>query len=170
MWSKKPLKKGKSLVPSCLDLPICGCLIRRSDKPAVCNTNNQIENFGKDIAIILKRVDTLEKKNVEQIGSSNDLEPKEDIHIPKEIVPFQFSFQEKNEKNVLNFPYKYDNCDKVFDKKPKWKKHIDNDHTYCLFCEKVYPTQESIEFHFDTVHTTEMAKHTMEREPSYQNH
>ena len=139
-------------------------------KEEINKKNIQIENFGKDIADILKRVDTLEKKNVEPISSSNDLEPKEDIHIPKEKGPFQFSFQEKNEKNVFNYPYKCDNCDKVFDKKPKLKKHIDNDHTYCLLCEKVYPTQESLEFHFNVVHTTEMAKHTIEREPSYQNH
>ena len=79
-------------------------------------------------------------------------------------------FQDKNATNVFAIPYKCDNCDKVFDKKPKLKKHIDNDHTYCLLCEKVYPTQESLEFHFDAVHTTEMAKHTIEREPSYQNH
>ena len=48
-------------------------------------------------------MDTLEKKNVEQIGSSNDLEPKEDIHIPKEIVPFQFSFQERMKRMSLIF-------------------------------------------------------------------
>ena len=59
---------------------------------------------------------------------------------------------------------------KYLTKKPKWNKPIDNDHTYCLLCEKVYPTQESLEFHFHAVHQTGMAKHTIERELSYQNY
>ena len=50
------------------------------------------------------------------------------------------------------------------------KKHIDDDHSYCLLCENVYPTQEYLEFHFDAVHKTGMVKYTMEREPSYPNH
>jgi hypothetical protein len=51
-------------------------------KEEINKKNIQFENFGKDIANILKRVDTLEKKNVEQISSSNDFKLKEDIHIP----------------------------------------------------------------------------------------
>ena len=39
---------------------------------------------------------------------------------------------------------------------------MDNNHTYCFLCEKVYPTQESLEFHFDAVRKNGMAKHTME--------
>ena len=85
------------------------------------------------------------------------------------MVPFQFMFHNKNATNVFAIPYKCD-CVKVFDKKPKQKKYIDIDHAYCLLCEKVYPTQESLEFHFEAVHKTGMAKHSMEREPSYQNH
>ena len=54
---------------------------------------------------------------------------------------------------------------KYLTKKRKLKKPIDNDHTYCLLCEKVYPTQESLEFHLEAVHKTGMSKHRMEREP-----
>ena len=79
-------------------------------------------------------------------------------------------FQDKNATNMFANPYKCDNCEQVFDKKSKLKKHIDNDHTYCVLCEKVYPTQESLEFLFEAVHKTGMAKHSMEIEPSYQNH
>ena len=104
------------------------------------------------------------------MSSSKDLAPKESVNIPKEKVPFQFMFKDKNKTNVFDNLYKCDNCDPVFDKKPKLKKHIDYNHTYCLLCEKVYPTQESLELHFDAVHKTGIAKHTLEREPSYQNH
>ena len=60
------------------------------------------------------------------------------------MVSFQFMFQDKNATNVFANPYKCDNYEKVFNKKPKLKKHIDTDQTYCLSCEKVYPTQESL--------------------------
>ena len=72
-------------------------------------------------------------------------------------------FQDKNATNVFANPYKCDNCDIIFENKSKLKKHIDNDHTYYVLCEKVYPTQESLEFHFEAVHKTGMAKHSMER-------
>ena len=58
---------------------------------------------------------------------------------------------------------------KYLTKKAKLTKHIDNDHTNRILCEKVYPTQKSLEFHFEAVHKTGMAKHSMERKPSYQN-
>ena len=53
-------------------------------------------------------------------------------------------FHDKNTTDVYN----HDTCDEIFNKKSKLKIHIDEDHTYCLMCEKFYPTQESLEFHF----------------------
>ena len=139
-------------------------------KEEINQKNIQIENFSKDIFNILIMVDALENKKVWTNKFFDGPWTKKNISIPKKKVSFQFIFQHKNETNVFDNPYKCANCDQVFDKKPKLNMHIDNDHKYCLLCEKVYPTQESLEFHFDAVHKTGLAKHTLEREPSYQNH
>ena len=60
-------------------------------KEEINKKNIQLENFSKDIVNILKRADALENKK-----SSTDLEPKESVNIPKEKVPIQFMFQDKN--------------------------------------------------------------------------
>ena len=88
------------------------------------------------------------------------------VHVPTWNLELgTWNFQDINETIVFDNSYTCDNCDQVFDNKTKLKKHIDNDQTYSLSCEKLYPTQESLEFHFDAVHIQGMAKHTLEREP-----
>ena len=80
--------------------------------------------MGKEIVNILKRVDDLEQKNSKYLSSSWGAEQKESVHTP------QFMFQDKNTSNVYN----HDTCDKIFNKKPKLKIHIDKDNTHCLLC------------------------------------
>ena len=106
-------------------------------KEEITKKNFQIETLSNDVVKILKRVDALEQKESEKISLLSYLELKEIVDIPHEKVPFQFMFQDKNATNVFNNPYQCDDCDKVFDKNPKLKNHIDDDHAYCLVCEKV---------------------------------
>ena len=106
----------------------------------------------KDIVNILKSVDALKQKKSEQLSSS--------VYVPRQKMQPMCLLIHTNVIHVI----------KYFTKRHKLKKHIDNNHTYCLLYEKVYPTQESLEFHFEAVHKTGMAKHSMGRDPTYKNH
>ena len=112
---------------------------------------------------IVERIEILEIKAKQKVIPEPTFKaphpiPKETQNTSIEKVPIQFSFTDTNQTNVFNNPIKCDNCDKVFDKKPKKtqqnKKHIDNDQAHCLLCK----TQDSLKNHFEAVHKKIVSK------------
>ena len=66
--------------------------------------------------------------------------------------------------------FKCDQCGFPSKDKSEVHNHINEKHKKCDICECIFTNSKTLETHVKAIHKKEIIKHTLEREPSLQNH